>query len=457
MVEMNNNQNFQEVNSNDEIMKRFDEFLKNNKISLSREQAFDFVAKISYFFNNSSGNKLTPYFNNAIGKEKYNGEQISHRSLYTVPKDVEDYYEYGKGNLVPFCKFSAIDEKHSSRNDFYIYVDVENELVFLSLNVVKEIVGKSGKVFAEEDFGVYNYCIPKISTLIRGKVPDVMKNNSNAVQLKTQYNDFEAYRDVIRKSVISMSRVDTNCRHPNKFEFLPNMSEEKLKVARQFFKEKAEEPHLHFCNKGYILNHKDSDSSAIAISVKDLSDYLLALKIADKNDVILSENFGMPFVEMRKKQIYFDYETVKNLTNGLQNAYENFTKQEKIIFEKSFLSSTLYQAKEIEAKFNKEKAREFENSRKAVYQILTNSPDIEKSKDYVNIDAITLLLGEIEVLNVLASCDNVRSKISNKSNIAYNDFFLTINESLGRKKFLHKKKASDYYQKYYNYENGFGS
>lgn len=455
-MDTNNNTstNFQVVNSTEEIISKFDDFVKKNNLSLSQEKIFDFIAKISYFFANSNNNRLTPYFEDSLGKEMYNGEQVSHRNLYSVPKNVSNYYEFGKGNLVPFCKFSGKDEKHSSRNDFYIYVDIDNNLVYATLCVVREIVGKSGKVFAESDFSVTNLCIPDVKTISRGKSSDLLKNSSDVMTFNEQYSNFWSYFETIKKCIISISRIDTDCRHPNKFEDLPSLNKEKLKIAREYLKEKADAPHFHFCNKEYILKHKESDSSAIAISLNQIPDYLIALKVAQRFDEILKEDFGMPFLEISKKQTYYDYDMVLNLTQGIRDAYKSFNKEEKERLTSSIEMQCGLQSKKIARESNQNIAKQYLDDCIMIYNIITQSQDAIKSKDYVNVDAITLLNVEIEFLKIISQNSNIRSKISNKANLAYNDFFLTINESLGRKKFLHKKKSTNYNNYGYNYTTG---
>ncbi|MBQ8425553.1 MAG: hypothetical protein IJX17_05990 [Clostridia bacterium] len=441
----NNSQEIPVVSSNDELIQKFDEFVKVNKLNLSPEKTFDFIARASYFLNNADSNKLTPYFNNSIGKEDYNGVPSSHRNLYTVPKKVNNYYEYGKGNLRPFCKFSGFDGKHGSRNDFQVYVDIENDLVYVTLYVTRLLIGKSGKVFGESDFSVQNYCIPNITTLIRGKSNDILNGKPNVMRFNEQYSDYEAYNDTLRKCVIMVSRVDMDNRHPNDFSDIPNMNKKKQTLAKEIFQEKADEPHLHFCYKDYILRHKEADSAALAISLKQLPNYLISLKTAQKYDDILTESFGLPFLEVRNKNLSFDHETIKQLTQGIRESYKNFSKSDKEIFKNSFTTQINLMAKKIKKELNEVEAQNFIKDSFFVYDVIIGQSDLNKSKDYEMIDSITVLNAQTEFLKSLSACKGGSSKLKNKFNIAINDLYTTINASIGNQKQLNKKKYNDYY------------
>jgi len=431
-----------DISSQEELMNKFDEFVKNNNVSISPEKVFDYIARISFFFNNADSSKLTPYFNKSLGHEMYNGTSVSRRNLYTVPKTINNYYEFGKGNLIPFCEFSGIDEDHSSRNDYKIFVDLENDIVYATVGVTRLIKGKSGKVIDEADFSLANYCIPSLSSLIRGRSEDIIRNNTKPLTFDEKYDNYADYEEAIKKAVIMVSRVDTDGRHPNDFSDIPNLNRDKQKLARQIFKESAEEPHLHFCYKDYIVRHKKADSAALAISLNQLPNYLMDLKFAGKDDDILRESFGLPFVDVRKRQMSYNHEDIKELTSGIRDTYSYFSKNDKKAFLPLYNDEIELLAKKIGKEKNESTANEFKKQAEIMLKVLTGESENDNSKDYVRFDSLTLITLEAQFLKVLNKLKVNSSRLKSKFNSSFNDLYSTINASLGSKKYLDKRKIT---------------
>ena len=301
------------------------DFCKSNKISNIDKHSY--LDRILYFFNNRQNTKFTSDFNN--DRRNYSsGGQNPYTTL--VDSKYDDLYNCIQGNMIPFGFLESPCRTTDKRNLITFFIDLKAKSVAAKVLTKKEILTSSGAI-SHYETSYASYIIPEASQLQRHEY-----NVSIGV--------YEA-RDVIdvAESVIIVDRFDiSGFPHPNTtqsevdagVDFLACVDSIEANLIKKYFKQEAYLPHIHFNTIRHIKNFCEicgkHESSAFAINIADLSDYLMDLYVAEDNEDICKYSLGFPFVALKQRDI---------LVNGgafykkMYNEYNRLSPSQKQMFD----------------------------------------------------------------------------------------------------------------------------
>lgn len=390
--------------------------------NMTENQFLDYATRIMFFFDHAEEMKLSPETNKDLFSEP------EHKKLITVPTEINNYYEYQKGDFVPVCKVKARNPYKAYENDILISVDVKKGVVLARINTQKLIFGKkSDKVVGKECFCVSNYCIPSLYDLVRGKNSDIIHKKSAVKGLGLDYSkDYTNYKLQIAKGVLQLNRMDTDMVHLNEFDVINGYNNEQKKLLKEYFTIKADPPHFHFIYKDYVLYCKEHDGSAMAINSNNLTKYLLDLYYTNtnSNEDILKYNFGMPFVEIKKRKITLKGDTVKNKAlNGLCLVYNNLSENEKSLFLQKVRQDIDLKVRNIDKVKNKEDYNRLLKNTEKLTNILSGK---EETTEFDKFDALHVFIFETSSISILWELAMNNPKIKSEIINAGNDFYNTI-------------------------------
>lgn len=425
------------VYSEDDIISALEQVLKENSLTLSEKETLDYIARITYFFNRAEYVKLTPSFNPNLKYETKNGQANPYRKLVTVPRKVNNFYEYQKGKFIPVCKFSAVDDKKASHNEFLISIDFENKVVLANVSTIKYIYGYKPKVIDTFCSGVANFVIPDPNGLMRGKIKDLVARGRNMPNLRLDYNDFDKFNDTIAKSVIAVSRMDLDSRHGNNYEVVPGYNKAQKRILDDYFRKFADPPHFHFVYRDYVLNRNLNDSSALAINVEGLAKYLVDLNHSQITDEIMMYPLGMPFVDIKKGNVKLSADKVEELTSNMSALYNDFTKSNK----EDFYAVLKANIERLTSRLIKMKCSELqcENFTRDAYRIIDIITGKEKANPKESYDALIVLGIQTSAVSAFYNFSRLDTYLKTDVGKFANDLFNTINVCL-EKTALDKEK-----------------
>lgn len=326
------------ASSEKEIIEAYEKLKNESGITLKDWEDKDLIARMLFFLENSDKVKLTASFNRTISDPKNGVSNSAFKRIITIPKNVNNYTDYLSGEFQPVFKIFAYNENKAIQNEIVVSIDFKNKIVCACVLTNKLVIGYDGRVFDKYCVGVCNYVIPNAKGLIRGKIKDLKNNSGKITSLKLNYEDMEAFNDVIAKSVISVCRVDFDARHTNIFEET-GFNKEKIKMLEEYFRPCAEAPHFHFVYRDYVISHNKDDSSSLAISSGGLTRYLVDLCSANKNDKLANFDLCMPFLSIKKNLTEIQFSDVKDLTYGLRSTYLNMSKENQEVYKDKFITS----------------------------------------------------------------------------------------------------------------------
>ena len=445
------------VNSEEEIISTFDSIAQSLSLNLSKEESFSFIAKIVDLFHRCENVKISASFNNNIKDKGYESKGSAYKKIVTVPKNIDKYFEYQKGNFIPICKFSGLDTRKSTLNDYTVYADFDRKIVKADVVTKKFIYDNRNKLIDSYCSGVAIFVIPNPQGLIRGKIKDLVSNNSNIVYLKNKpieigdrletlenlsddYTNLSGYLQIIEKSILHICRIDLDSRHGNNFEDVPGYNKDKKKVLDEYFRKFADPPHFHFIYKGYVLNHNQNDSSALAINVDFLTRYLIDLRYADKSNPIFKEDFGMPFIDILNSSKNFSGEEIRRLTSRFKYDFQQFSEEEKSDFSQCVSAGIMNISKRMsKIKCSKDEISDFVAKSNRIMEIIFEDKDFSGKESF---DPILLLALQTNIISNYYKFSRVNTKYKSQLDSVLSDFYGIVGHCLSQSdKSLNKNQS----------------
>lgn len=428
------------VYSEKEIEYVFDNFQKQYMPNISDENYIDLYYRILYFFNHSRALKLSPENNDDLYYEEYGESNTEHKSLMTVPKNLNKYVDFEKGTFIPVCRFKKTSPKKSYDNEFVISIDVERNIVWANVTTTKHVykIKNKNQPLKSHCYCVANYCIPNVTEIVRGKSEDILNGKVADIKPLEFSSDIDKFEEVISQCVLHVGRMDIDVEHRNRYFFddgRPMFSDEEMNVLGKYFGEVAGPPHFHFIYKDYVLALNSHDSSALAINVNGLTSYLNDLYFVDENSnsAMLKYDFGMPFNDIKRSNMPISYEKASELMSGISSIYESISEEEKQEFISTLFSDLKQRSKHINRTSSpriSEKYDTFMNNINNLCAIITSNGNSPLNS--TEFDPITVLTFEASALNQIYKLSftnkNLKFDIAKAGNNIYNTIEFCLSE-----------------------------
>lgn len=410
--------------------------------NMTEQEYLDFATRILYFFERADEMKLTPETDKSLRDE------VDHNKLITVPVKTNNYIDFQKGDFVPVCRVKKRSNEKAFENDILISMDKKSGVIWARVTTQKLIYGNKNKssIVGSETFCVANYCIPNLGELIRAKNSDIIGKAKSVKPLSGDVSHgFEAYKRQIAKGVLQVCRLDLDVVHQNEFEKINGYNQAQKRLLKEYFTKSAEPPHFHFIYRDYVLYYKKHDGSALAINSNDMTKYLIDLYNTNSSsqDEILDYSFGMPFIDIKKRNANLTGSTSKKLLAGLTNIFNGLSEDgsEKLI--ETIKRDILLKVRNVDKLKNKD---EFNRFQKSIDKLLSFASGKTEPDEYEKFNALLIFILQTSAIDQVYNLSQVNVSLKSEIQNIANNFYDTIEYCLSPS--LHEKENNR--NSYYN-------